>query len=128
MVRSGDFVQARELKPGDSMMPYYESEITRHKDTYKVFEDPITVDVEDDYVYDLVMDKYHNFALKSGVVSHNCDAVCGAVSQVMMSKDSLFSVAKPLSSPINRRFDEPITEAELIMPEIPYGEHITGIG
>lgn len=115
------FIKSRGLTKAE--LPYLEWKPTANHSVVAVE----VISVDDSYVYDFVMDKYHNFAVKAGVFSHNCDAMCGVVGQIMLSEDAMFSVARPITPLITRRYDDPITESELIMPEIPYGENITGV-
>jgi tRNA-splicing ligase RtcB len=80
MLRDGSFVEAKDLKPGESLMPLYrqvdengfveveQNYLTAHN--HKVVSvKPIT---EREDVYCLIVPEYHNFALEAGVFVHNC--------------------------------------------------------
>jgi hypothetical protein len=73
MLRDGSFIEACNLKGGDSLMSYPK----RDTKIVKIEKNVGTVDV-----YDMTVDKYHNFAISSGIFVHNCaDALAGAVSR-----------------------------------------------
>ncbi len=65
LMRDGSYVEARDLRPGDSLMPLY----TRVPRNHRVVSVVLTDDVED--VYDIEVDEHHNFALDAGVFVHN---------------------------------------------------------
>ncbi|CAN5508202.1 hypothetical protein BH18ACI1_BH18ACI1_06090 [soil metagenome] len=80
MVCGGSFVEAKNLKAGESLMPFYSQKdkdgfveveqnyLTAHN--HKVISvEPIA---EREEVYCLTVPKYHNFALEAGVFVHNC--------------------------------------------------------
>lgn len=77
MLRSGKYQEARELKPGDSLMPFY-TQIDR--DGYTLIKEQVynhkVVDIiplkECEDVYCLTVPEYGNFALSAGVFVHNC--------------------------------------------------------
>lgn len=67
LMRDNSYRKAIELKPEDSLMPWNKGKHTpfNHK----------VVSIEDggyEDVYDIEVEKYHNFALSSGVFVHNC--------------------------------------------------------
>lgn len=78
MMRDGSYRQAKELKPGDSLMPLYsKSSKEDGKDIPEVAVNYNHKVVSIEYlpyrekVYDIEVDEYHNFALDSGVFVHN---------------------------------------------------------
>lgn len=75
MLRNGEYIEAQDLIPGDSLMPLNTS--IKHKVLSIEFIDK-TADV-----YDIEVEDNHNFALAAGVFVHNskdcADAVCGAI-------------------------------------------------
>ena len=82
MMLDGNYKQAKDLKPFDSLMPFYrtyqtrEGSFNRHVNSHttdnnhKVLFVRPTERKED--VYCLQVEKYHNFALSAGVFVHNC--------------------------------------------------------
>lgn len=78
MLRNGEYLEAQDLIPGDSLMPLYkEAELINHK--------VVSIEYISDRadVYDIEVADNHNFALACGVFVHNSkdisDAVCGAI-------------------------------------------------
>ena len=73
MLRNGEYMEAQELLPGDSLMPLNGS----HEVMMLQF-----ISKKAD-VYDIEVEDNHNFALDAGIFVHNSkdksDAVCGAV-------------------------------------------------
>ena len=73
MLKNGEYMEAQELLPGDSLMPLYGS----HEVMMLQF-----ISKKAD-VYDIEVEDNHNFALHAGIFVHNSkdksDAVCGAV-------------------------------------------------
>lgn len=67
MLKSGDYVEAKDLMHGDQLqsMPSVKSEITVLSSTVYTLPNAIPV-------YDLTVPMYHNFILNAGVVVHNC--------------------------------------------------------
>jgi RNA-splicing ligase RtcB len=80
MLRDGSFAQAKDLKTGASLMPFYrkteengsieveQNYMTAHN--HKIFSVEPIAERED--VYCLTVPKYHNFALEAGIFVHNC--------------------------------------------------------
>jgi DNA gyrase subunit A len=64
MLRDGTYKQAQELTTEDSLMPEY---TVRHN--HKIVAKRVLKECAD--VYDITVDKYHNFLLSSGVFVHN---------------------------------------------------------
>lgn len=65
MLRDGTYVQAKELKTGDSLMPLYtRSYSSIMVKSVEVFKERITVG-------DIETERFHNFGLQSGVFVHN---------------------------------------------------------
>ncbi len=60
MLEDGSYKQAKDLKPGDSLMGFSTKKVTKTKVLFKK---------ED--VYDLTTEPWHNFALSAGVFVHN---------------------------------------------------------
>jgi phage baseplate assembly protein W len=74
MLRDGSYREAKDLKPGDSLMPLYRKVTCVTKLTESV-----------QPVYDLAVDQYHNFALSAGVFVHNCmEPTFGSALQSLM--------------------------------------------
>lgn len=82
MLRDGNYKEIQHLQPGDSLMPLYRKVNEKRKRTWskkreqKVLNHKVVsvkVITLDNLVpvYDLTVDKYHNFALSSGVFVHN---------------------------------------------------------
>ena len=75
MLRNGEYIEAKDLIPGDCLMPLYEMQ--NHKLVTIEFIDK-TADV-----YDIEVADNHNFALGAGIFVHNskdqADAVCGSI-------------------------------------------------
>ncbi|MBU3922816.1 DNA gyrase subunit A [Patescibacteria group bacterium] len=66
MLRNGKYKEAKNLKPGDSLMPLKEkAKVYNHKVKSVKF-----LRKKED-VYDLTIDSYHNFALAVGIFVHN---------------------------------------------------------
>ena len=103
LLRDGTYTEAQYLVSGTSLMPLYRRDefLGNIKTPYEQVYNPLTNDwkfthiVKDNCslckvinhkvvsienwgtadVYDLVVDKYHNFALSAGIFVHNCDPV-----------------------------------------------------
>lgn len=84
LTREGNYVQAKDLKQGTSLMSVYVrrrgnyEEIGRQRDEKGRFVNHkvVSVDIveldEQEEMYDITVPKYENFALESGVFVHNC--------------------------------------------------------
>jgi len=64
MLRNGEYKEAQNLQPGDSLMPLYARFATKEVTKTEILE-------ETEDVYDLTIDDVHNFALNAGVFVHN---------------------------------------------------------
>ncbi|MDP1695870.1 MAG: DNA gyrase subunit A [archaeon] len=70
MLKDGSYKEAKDLKSGDSLMSLYEEEIDiKPRANHKVVGIEFLNEFAD--VYDLTIDKTHNFALASGIFVHN---------------------------------------------------------
>lgn len=73
MLRNGSYIEAKDLLPGDSLMPLIKNCKVKSIEF---------IDERQD-VYDIEVEDNHNFALASGIFVHNSkdqsDAVCGAM-------------------------------------------------
>ena len=67
MMRDGTYKEAKDLKPGDSLMP------STPAANHKVVSVAYLANRED--CYDLDVETYHNFALTAGVFVHNSDII-----------------------------------------------------
>lgn len=86
MLRNGHYQEARYLKSGDSLMPLYLSEMPgKISGTYPSWDNIQKTEIlknhkvlsvlhnfEEKEVYDLAVEKNHNFALAAGIFVHNC--------------------------------------------------------
>ncbi|MBC7798337.1 MAG: RtcB family protein, partial [Pyrinomonadaceae bacterium] len=80
MLRDGSFVEAENLKTGESLMPLYretkENGFVEIKQNYLTAHNHKVASVEQiaerEDVYCLTVPEYHNFALEAGVFVHNC--------------------------------------------------------
>lgn len=80
MLRDGSFVEAKDLKSGESLMPLYrepkDNGIIEVEQNYMTANNHKVVSVESiterEDVYCLTVPEYHNFALEAGVFVHNC--------------------------------------------------------
>lgn len=76
MLRDGSYKEAQHLTTNDSLMPLYikmtnaAGAVTKTVKVLKV--ESFQLEAPES-VYDITVDKYHNFALASGVFVHNCD-------------------------------------------------------
>lgn len=80
MLRDGSFTEAKDLKSGESLMPFYRE--TKEKGIVEVEQNYLTANnhkvvsveaiTEREDVYCLTVPEYHNFALEAGVFVHNC--------------------------------------------------------
>lgn len=71
MMRNGKFKKAKDLDKNDSLMPLYlRKEVRRHNRIITKIE-IIKLDKPIE-VYDISVEKYHNFAIECGVFVHNC--------------------------------------------------------
>lgn len=72
MLRDGTYMEAKNLKADDALMPFYRTKIQKYKNkSCKVKAIVLTSVIEK--VYDLTIEGYHNFALTNGVVVHNSE-------------------------------------------------------
>ena len=69
MVRDGSYKEAKDLKVNDSIMPLYRNLSKKGKDDRLIVS---IVEEGNEDVYDMEVEKYHNFALDAGVFVHNC--------------------------------------------------------
>ena len=70
MLRNGEYKEAKDLVSEDSLMPLYEKKINIiPKLNHKVIKIEFLNEFAD--VYDITIDKTHNFALASGIFVHN---------------------------------------------------------
>ena len=90
MMRDGSFKEAQELNTGDSLMPLYRqehdkkvwnneiilAEYNTNEKLSKFYNHKVVkiehLNIKED-VYDMTVDKYHNFAIDSGIFVHNCN-------------------------------------------------------
>ncbi len=80
MLRDGKFTEAKDLKIGESLMPFYsvkdEDVIVEVKQNYATNHNHKVIDVielnECEDVYCLTVPEYGNFAIEAGVFVHNC--------------------------------------------------------
>lgn len=86
MLRSGEYIQAKDLKENDSLMPLYFSQSNGYETVkFNTVDEAVAffklnhkvkgvkaVTLEDTPVYDLTVDTWGNFLLDAGVVVHNC--------------------------------------------------------
>jgi hypothetical protein len=85
LMRTGEYKKACEIKKDDSLMPLYR-QLTDHK----------VVNIEEcgrEDVYDLTVEKYHNFALSAGVFVHNSKGFA------TLGQDIIVGVMDELDSP-----------------------------
>ena len=73
MMRDGSYKEAKDLKPADSLMPLYliDSEDDRYSQNHREVVSVKIIFCEEQEVYDITVDEYHNFALDSGIFVHN---------------------------------------------------------
>jgi tRNA-splicing ligase RtcB len=80
MLRDGSFTEAKDLKSGESLMPFYrevnENGFIKVEQNYLTAHNHKLISVESiserEAVYCLTVPEYHNFALEAGVFVHNC--------------------------------------------------------
>jgi len=150
MMRDGTYKEAKDLKSGDSLMPLYKR-LSENRDGWLAnhikWVHPISnhkvlsvrhLDQRED-VYDLTVEKYHNFALSSGVFVHNCGKTTVAVISMLykiyllsclrdicnyfsMMKDSAFCFA--LFNVYVYKADENYTLMQNYVSNIPYFKEI----
>ena len=78
MMRDGTYKEAKDLKSGDSLMPLYRGLVPYNHTVASVK----SLDQRED-VYDITVEKYHNFALTAGVLISNCDDESDLLTAVM---------------------------------------------
>ena len=78
MLRNGDYIQAKDLKENNSLMPLYYKEYNHKVKSIEIVKLSEPIDV-----YDITVPGYDNFALASGIIVHNskdkADSVCRVV-------------------------------------------------
>lgn len=124
MLKDGTYKDAKDLKSGDSLMPVY-SRLSTEKDksNCKVVEIKFLKEFED--VFDLTIDKTHNFALASGVFVHN--SIDGDPQAAMRYTEAkLSNIATELLTDIDKEtvkfvpnFDGSLKEPELLPGKLP---------
>lgn len=108
MMRDGSYKEAKDLVPGDSMMPgkisHDKNEATRfpNKDeeleSLRVIKIEIIEGNENIDFYDITVDScYHNFLLSSGIVAHNCLFLSQQISGLGFSVSTLYPNFSPVS-------------------------------
>lgn len=68
------------------------------------------VDSGNHHVYDLVLDKIHNYGIASGIFVHNCDAVCGMVYEMITAPPEAMDVPLVSASQIQETYNKALDE------------------
>ena len=107
MLKSGNYVPAEELKPGDELYSYNEPIFVKEVDSIH-YSDPIPV-------FDMEVPKTHNFLLNSGVFVHNskdmADSLAGALWNATLHKQDLIDGLELLNTAIEVNDDVNPAEA-----------------
>ena len=94
MLKDGSYKEAKDLMPGDSLMPMY-ARLEEIKLNHKVIKTEFLNQTED--VYDLTIEDTHNFALAAGIFVHNSvDGDPAAAMRYCVTGDSLIVTEKGL--------------------------------
>jgi len=73
MTRDGNWIEAKDLNIGDSLMPFYKEKLITELKYIKVVNIERLVEKRD--TCDITIKKYHNFATSAGVIIHNSEDV-----------------------------------------------------
>jgi len=86
MKRDGEYIKAGDLKENDSLMLFADgikNQYTKSFNNHKVIKVE-KLNVHRD-VYDLTVDKYHNFAIDNGIFVHNCAVAYKGIQALVFS-------------------------------------------
>ncbi len=139
MLKNGNYKEAKDLNSGDSLMPLYfkdtkEDNMQNFREHLLVPEISVNMNHKVDRVeflkeyadvYDLTIDKTHNFALASGVFVHNSldgdSAAASRYTEAKLSKISsemLEDIDKD-TVPMRPNFDNSVDEPEILPAKLP---------